>query len=394
MEGVTIKLEEDTVSNVVGSSDTQPRPIEGLHEAGPPPFLVKTFEMVEDSETDPIVSWSAGRNSFVVWDSHKFSGLLLPKYFKHNNFSSFIRQLNTYGFRKVDPDRWEFANEAFLGGQKHLLKNIKRRRHVSHNPTQQGSQGPCVELGQFGLESELEILKRDRNLLMSEIAKLRSHQQRSRDQIAAVEQRLRNTERKQQQMLNFLARALNNPSFVQNLMRRGEVKGVEMRRKRRLTASPSTENLQVSEDGHDRYQLALRNNIRLVRSQPVTHRLIRIRQQEVATLLAQEDQFEGVESQMEAIFRSSSSDVSDPSWSSAGPPSNLESVNETTIWEELITEDMLKGEAPDEEDVLAAVKEPEFDVEVEDLVVSDDSTGWNEHLSELMDQMGYLGSSP
>ncbi|OWM86564.1 heat shock factor protein HSF30-like isoform X2 [Punica granatum] len=359
MEGVTIKLEEDTVSNVVGSSDTQPRPIEGLHEAGPPPFLVKTFEMVEDSETDPIVSWSAGRNSFVVWDSHKFSGLLLPKYFKHNNFSSFIRQLNTYGFRKVDPDRWEFANEAFLGGQKHLLKNIKRRRHVSHNPTQQGSQGPCVELGQFGLESELEILKRDRNLLMSEIAKLRSHQQRSRDQIAAVEQRLRNTERKQQQMLNFLARALNNPSFVQNLMRRGEVKGVEMRRKRRLTASPSTENLQ-----------------------------------EVATLLAQEDQFEGVESQMEAIFRSSSSDVSDPSWSSAGPPSNLESVNETTIWEELITEDMLKGEAPDEEDVLAAVKEPEFDVEVEDLVVSDDSTGWNEHLSELMDQMGYLGSSP
>lgn len=84
----------DSIS--LSSSAALPIPMEGLNDSGPPPFLKKIYDMVEDPETDPVVSWSGNRSSFIVWDCHSFSENLLPKYFKHKNFSSFVRQLNTY----------------------------------------------------------------------------------------------------------------------------------------------------------------------------------------------------------------------------------------------------------------------------------------------------------
>ena len=56
----------------------------------------KTYDMVDDPATNAMVSWSPSSNSFIVWNPTEFSGVLLPTYFKHNNFSSFVRQLNTY----------------------------------------------------------------------------------------------------------------------------------------------------------------------------------------------------------------------------------------------------------------------------------------------------------
>ncbi|XP_051138042.1 heat stress transcription factor A-1b [Andrographis paniculata] len=196
--------------------------------SAPPPFLSKTFDMVEDPSTDAVVSWGKTNNTFVVWDVPLFARDLLPKHFKHNNFSSFVRQLNTYGFRKVDPDRWEFANEGFLRGNKHLLKSINRRKpsHAPQSlPPMTQADSPSVascarahEVGDLGIEEEVDRLKRDKNNLMQELVRLRQQRQSTDHQLQTVGQRVHMMEQRQQQMMSFLAKAMHTPSFVAQLV--------------------------------------------------------------------------------------------------------------------------------------------------------------------------------
>ncbi|OAY67243.1 heat stress transcription factor B-2b-like [Ananas comosus] len=94
----------------------------------PTPFLTKTYQLVDDPAVDDVISWNDDGSTFIVWRPAEFARDLLPKYFKHNNFSSFVRQLNTYGFRKIVPDRWEFANDCFRRGERRLLCDIHRRK--------------------------------------------------------------------------------------------------------------------------------------------------------------------------------------------------------------------------------------------------------------------------
>lgn len=53
-----------------------------------PPFLTKTYDLVDDPASDAVISWSPDGNSFIVHQPNDFSKDFLPKYFKHGNFSS------------------------------------------------------------------------------------------------------------------------------------------------------------------------------------------------------------------------------------------------------------------------------------------------------------------
>lgn len=159
------------------------------------------------------------------------------------------------GFRKVDPDRWEFANEGFLRGQKHLLKGITRRKPAHGNNQQQqqphgqsSSVGACVEVGKFGLEEEIERLKRDKNVLMQELVRLRQQQQTTDSQLQTMVQRLQGMEQRQQQMMSFLAKAVNSPGFLAQFMQQQNDSSrriTEGSKKRRLKQEGLSDGLSV-----------------------------------------------------------------------------------------------------------------------------------------------------
>uniref|UniRef100_A0A7N0RDY9 HSF-type DNA-binding domain-containing protein n=1 Tax=Kalanchoe fedtschenkoi TaxID=63787 RepID=A0A7N0RDY9_KALFE len=172
-----------------------------------PPFLAQTYEMVDDPTSNTIVSWSSSNTSFVVWDPPEFAKTLLPTFFKHNNFSSFIRQLNTtYGFRKVDPEQWEFANDDFLRGQPHRMKNIHRRKPVhSHSVPNQG----------HGISSPLtEGLKREKEVLQLELEEKKGGREEFELHAQSLKQQLECIIQRQEKLL---AQVLNKPGLVLSL---------------------------------------------------------------------------------------------------------------------------------------------------------------------------------
>ncbi|KAF9673796.1 hypothetical protein SADUNF_Sadunf10G0061100 [Salix dunnii] len=236
-------------------------------ESGVAPFLKKCYEMVDDESTNSIISWSQTNDSFVIRDMTEFSVHLLPKYFKHSNSarqpvfmvknevvqlpihanphpsSTVVCSLNLklhalfkylivinlfQGFRKIDTDQWEFANDGFIRGQKHLLKNICRRKNsqVTDNrksvPQQDNSIEHCESVENAGLWKEVENLKTGKNALAQELVKRRQHQETADNKLLLLRDRLQGMEKNQQQMLSFLVMVVQSPGFLAQLLHKKE----------------------------------------------------------------------------------------------------------------------------------------------------------------------------
>ncbi|KAJ1874863.1 Flocculation suppression protein [Coemansia sp. RSA 486] len=100
-------------------------------------FVSKLYAMVSDTSTDSLISWTSEGDCFKVTDPMEFSRNVLPAYFKHGNWQSFVRQLNMYGFHKIsdlayggifgDMQLWMFKHPSFQRGELKMLQHVKRR---------------------------------------------------------------------------------------------------------------------------------------------------------------------------------------------------------------------------------------------------------------------------
>ena len=95
-------------------------------------FITNLFTLLqtESSEMKSIIHWSEKGDSFVISEKEKFCYDVMPFVFKLHSFSSFQRNLNSYGFQKMynNQNKIEFAHPFFLKNDSNLLYKIQRKR--------------------------------------------------------------------------------------------------------------------------------------------------------------------------------------------------------------------------------------------------------------------------
>lgn len=100
------------------------------------PFITKLNSILEvflmimqNTDNHKCMCWDS-KDVFKVTDSDELSKNVLTKYFKHHNFSSFIRQLNLYGFEKVKTqhNNHYYHHINFIRNSKKSMKLIQRKQ--------------------------------------------------------------------------------------------------------------------------------------------------------------------------------------------------------------------------------------------------------------------------
>ncbi|CAE6363489.1 unnamed protein product [Rhizoctonia solani] len=203
-----------------------------------PAFLNKLYNMVSNPETDELVRWSDEGDSFYIPSHERLSKELLPRFFKHGNFSSFVRQLNMYGFHKVphlqqgvlqnstETELWQFQNPHFQRGQPDLLCLITRKKtggnaegNANVEDTQHSNHaiGPATTINQSSgpldmtiLTSSLSAIKKHQTSLSAELKSLQESNQHLWNEALAARDRHKKHQDTINKILKFLASVFGN----------------------------------------------------------------------------------------------------------------------------------------------------------------------------------------
>jgi hypothetical protein len=93
-------------------------------------FPERLHELLTEKKVQEIICWMPHGRCFKVKNSKDFETLVMPVYFTHTKITSFQRQLNLYGFKRITkgPDRGSYYHELFLRGMPKLCTRMRRQK--------------------------------------------------------------------------------------------------------------------------------------------------------------------------------------------------------------------------------------------------------------------------
>jgi hypothetical protein len=93
-----------------------------------PEKLHRLLQEIEKDGNDDVISFYSHGRAFGIHDTEKFVSDIMPRYFKQSRLSSFQRQLNLYGFKRITsgPDAGGYYHELFLKGRPNLSLHMRR----------------------------------------------------------------------------------------------------------------------------------------------------------------------------------------------------------------------------------------------------------------------------
>ena len=92
-------------------------------------FLFQLKKILENPKNYNIINWDLTGKYFIIKNVNEFTEKILPLYFRHKNYSSFVRQLNLYDFHKLKSENGSqvYKHRLFVRNKSYLIDSIKRK---------------------------------------------------------------------------------------------------------------------------------------------------------------------------------------------------------------------------------------------------------------------------